>query len=171
MDLPPPEIVRKWFRYDAETGFLYRGAVKVGRRDKFGHLRAPLRWGDESGGYPVHRIAWCVYHGSWPSGVIDHINGKPDDNRLTNLRDVSRSDNNKNMSMSSRNTSGVVGVSWARDRKKWRAKIKSQNIVYELGFFSDFEDAVRARREAEREHGFHKNHGRKKTLDDMPGVS
>lgn len=44
--------------------------------------------------YGAHRLAWLHVHGAWPNGDIDHINGCPSDNRIANLRDVS-----KNMNM------------------------------------------------------------------------
>ncbi len=56
--------------------------------------------------------------------------------------------------LSSSNTSGVSGVSWAKDRDKWYAKVKKDGKQYGLGHFLDFNDAVKARWEAEKEHNF-----------------
>lgn len=43
-----------------------------------------------------HRAAWAIHYGEWPTGAVDHINGDTSDNRIFNLRDVSRSENARN---------------------------------------------------------------------------
>lgn len=105
--------------------------------------------------YYTHRIIWKLLYGEDPV-EIDHINGNRSDNRITNLRSVSRLENMRNMKKMPSNTSGVAGVFWLKDRSKWRATI-SQKI---LGNFKKFEDAVAARKQAEKEYGYHPNHGR-----------
>lgn len=62
--------------------------------------------------YHAHRLAWFYVTGSWPTAQIDHRNGIRDDNRLTNLRDVSPGCNNQNQRSASKNSkTGVLGVS------------------------------------------------------------
>jgi hypothetical protein len=90
---------------------------------------------------------------------IDHINGNRRDNRIANLRAVDRRENMRNARLRSNNTSGIVGVTFSRDRKKWVAQI-NDGKVRSLGRFDKFEDAVEARKAAERRAGFHPNHGR-----------
>jgi hypothetical protein len=46
--------------------------------------------------YPAHRVIWLWNNGAWPTGDVDHINGDRADNRIKNLRDVTRSENIKN---------------------------------------------------------------------------
>lgn len=46
--------------------------------------------------YKAHRLAWLHYHGDWPAGELDHVNGDRDDNRIANLRECSRTQNNRN---------------------------------------------------------------------------
>lgn len=46
--------------------------------------------------YKAHRLAWYYYYNQWPTGIIDHINGITNDNRIENLRDVTSSENSKN---------------------------------------------------------------------------
>jgi hypothetical protein len=58
------------------------------------------------------------------------------------------------------NSSGYIGVNWHKSAKKWMAQIKVNRKNIYLGLFTNKEDAVEARKEAEVEHGFHKNHGR-----------
>jgi hypothetical protein len=107
--------------------------------------------------YAAHRVAWAIVHGVWPSGQIDHINGNRADNRLCNLRDTDSATNGKNQRLGVNNKSGVNGVHF--DRNRWVARIKVAGKVKHLGRFENFEDAVAARREADRRFGFHPNHG------------
>lgn len=77
----------------------------------------------------------------------DHINRNRLDNRKQNLRVVSIDDNLKNRGMFRNNTSGCKGVSLVDGL--WRASIGCDNEMYCLGNFTNFEDAVSARKEAE----------------------
>ena len=61
--------------------------------------------------YKAHRLAWLYIHGTWPEGEIDHINGILDDNRLDNLRVVTRSQNMQNQRRARiDNKVGMLGV-------------------------------------------------------------
>jgi len=110
----------------------------------------------------LHRLAWLLYYGEEPDGFIDHINGVRDDNRIENLRVVSKLENHKNMKKPNTNTSGVIGVHWDKSKNRWIAKIKVEQKSYNLGHFVEFSDAVNARKNAEVLYGFHTNHGRDK---------
>ncbi len=105
--------------------------------------------------YSIHRIAWLMVHGEFPS-VLDHINGNRSDNRLSNLREVTVAENNRNASRRRDNTSGHSGVSWDNQRKYWVAFIGRRK----LGRFHRLTDAIAARKAAELAHDFHMNHGR-----------
>ncbi len=110
--------------------------------------------------YAAHRIAWLLTHGMWPNGDIDHINGNILDNRIINLRDVDRTTNLRNMTISSLNTSGITGVHWCKTWGKWKAQISGDGKRVVLGSFDNLLDAVCARKSAEIEYGYHPNHGR-----------
>lgn len=110
--------------------------------------------------YYAHRIAWAMHTGSWPSDQIDHINQKRDDNRISNLREVTNHENTKNKVRLKRNKSGVTGVDWDKRKGKWRAQISHYKRGIFLGYFDSFDDAVAARKAAEIKFGFHENHGR-----------
>ena len=86
----------------------------------------------------VHRLIWCMFHGYEPS-EIDHINRNRADNRIENLREVSRTQNNYNHPMRTDNTSGVRGVSWNKIKNKWRVYINVEKQRLELGHFKDFD--------------------------------
>jgi hypothetical protein len=105
-------------------------------------------------------LAWAISYGAWPQGQIDHINGDRGDGRLCNLNDVSQSQNDKNSARQKNNTSGVIGVSFDKSRKRWFAyayDAKSRRVF--LGRFRNFDDAVEARKKAEKQCGYAKNHG------------
>lgn len=110
--------------------------------------------------YLAHRVVWLMCTGDWPNQQIDHINGVRSDNRFENLRDVSAAENMKNLTLQSRNRSGVPGVNWCPRQQKWRVYITTNRVMKSLGFFDDFDLAVAKRRAAEIENGFHPNHGR-----------
>lgn len=113
--------------------------------------------------YFAHRLAWFYVHEYWPDEV-DHINGDGTDNRLCNLREVSHSENMRNMRKHSSNTSGVTGVHWWRTRGCWAVRIYKNNKPIHVGYFSDFNDAVVARKNAEMQYGYHDNHGTERDL-------
>ena len=82
----------------------------------------------------------------------DHINRNPFDNRKTNLRPCSQSENARNKSIPSHNSSNVIGVSWRKDRQKWRAFIQINNTYRHLGYFISKNDAIKTRLLAEKEY-------------------
>jgi len=109
--------------------------------------------------YYAHRIVFLYVDGCMPSEEVDHINGNGLDNRWCNLRLVSSSLNRRNTRLSRQNTSGVVGVSWLDDKKKFFAQIKINRETKFLGYHNDLISAVAARKNAEVKYGFHRNHG------------
>lgn len=182
------ENLQKVLRYDAETGKLFwikRSAETFPRKSRSSQWTANV-WnknfaGKEaftatSRGYRVgevfgrrclaHRLIWLMQNGNWPAGDIDHINGNRSDNRIKNLRDVSRQENQRNCAISKNNTSGVLGVAWDATNKKWRAKIKINGKTICLGRFKEIEAAKAARIKSEIENGFHDNHGRNSGMAD-----
>lgn len=131
------------------------GAPALDNLDRHGYLKGKI-FGRM---IRAHRVAWLITTGEWPEVEIDHINGIRTDNRLENLRSVTKSQNRRNSKMPSNNTSGVTGVSWFPQTKKWSARISDKDGTKVLGYFPCFAVAVRARRQAEREKGFSARHG------------
>lgn len=110
--------------------------------------------------YMVHRIIYAICHQTDLCGQsLDHINGVRSDNRIENLRICDILDNARNRKRSKLNTSGQTGIVW-RKRGKWEVRITIKGKQLHIGCFDDFKDALAARKIAEREHGFHENHGR-----------
>jgi hypothetical protein len=89
--------------------------------------------------YLQHRLAWLYVYGVWPEKHIDHINNDPSDNRILNLRDVTRSENLQNRAAQSNNTSGHKGVTWLKATQKWQAQIRLNNKNIYLGTFDTVE--------------------------------
>lgn len=83
---------------------------------------------------------------------VDHLNHNINDNRKTNLRICTPSQNNMNRSFSSNNKSGVIGVCWDKAHSKWSAQIGLNKKTIHLGLFENFEDAVKSRKNAEEEY-------------------
>jgi hypothetical protein len=108
----------------------------------------------------AHRLAWKYVNGADPAGEIDHINGDRADNRIANLRDVSRTVNGRNACRWSNNTSGVTGVYYIKADGVWAARIKVDGHSHHLGCFAEKDQAIAARKAAECRFGFHPNHGR-----------
>jgi hypothetical protein len=90
-----------------------------------------------------HRIIFTMFNGH-PVNEVDHINRNKRDNRKENLRAATRRENSINQGLSSKNTSGIKGVSYSQRDKKWRAQITINGILNHLGSFNTKEAAGRA---------------------------
>ena len=93
--------------------------------------------------YTAHRLAWLYTHGVWPR-ELDHINGIRTDNRITNLREVTRSENRRNSCRPTTNTSGYKGVTWYAPTKRWQARCTVAGTRHSLGYFETPEAAGEA---------------------------
>ncbi|AUX94248.1 HNH endonuclease [Mixta gaviniae] len=110
--------------------------------------------------YRAHRLAWFFINGSWPDGEIDHINGIKTDNRISNLRQATRSENQRNQNAPKTNTSGIKGVSWDKKHKRWHAQCMVDKKLYNIGRYKDKADAeIAVRLFRTRHHRDFANHG------------
>lgn len=107
------------------------------------------------------RVVFAMHTGSWPQQHIDHINGIKTDNRPINLRDVSRANNMRNRALSSNSTTGINGVSFHAG--KYDAYVTDDGKKRHLGRFDDISSAVATRHNAEKQLGYHDNHGRRQS--------
>jgi len=131
-----------------------RSGKQAGCADKRGYVFIGI--GEKL--YTAHRLAFLYMEGVFPE-CVDHINQIKSDNRWVNLREANYPINSRNMPSRSDNSSGFTGVSWSKVANKWVAQIGVDHKVRYLGCFSEIEDAVKARKYAEDELGFHSNHG------------
>jgi hypothetical protein len=96
----------------------------------------------------MHRLLIDV-----PDGLdTDHINRNRLDNRKSNLRSATRSQNVANTFVEKQNRSGYKGVSWKKSNHKWCTQIRAKNKVIHIGLFIDIRDAARAYNEAAKQH-------------------
>jgi HNH endonuclease len=155
----------EWLSYDSVSGHLTwlqkpaknvaAGAV-AGCRNPAGYVRVKVckKW------FTAHRVAWFLHYGEAPEGDIDHIDGNPSNNAITNLRCVSHQDNLRNTKKRKDNTSGVTGVFMDASRGKLVSSIYVSGKNRHLYIGDDFFEAVCRRKSAECGLGFHFNHGR-----------
>lgn len=94
--------------------------------------------------YLAHRLAWLYVHGVWPKEYIDHINGDPCDNRLSNLREATARENMFNRRMQKSNRLGVKGVLCARAAGRFMSRIRIDGRSVHLGTFDSVELASAA---------------------------
>lgn len=178
--LPPVELLRQLLAYDPDTGALTWLPRHI---DMFGgNVRSCGTWNTRYAGKPAlyhldahgyrtgtllgvaakaHRVAWALHYGTPPAGQIDHINGDRADNRSSNLRDVSHSQNQRNAGVRADNKTGMPGV--------FRRK-NGMYSVYVCGAYqgtaTSYESAVARRLRLVKSLGFmgghHKRKGRPK---------
>jgi hypothetical protein len=144
--------IKEYLRYEPKTGKFFwqkkiSSHIKVessaGTINKKGYIQIQM----DLRCYRAHRIAWFLYHGSWPKQDIDHINGIPWDNRIENLRQVTRSKNQQNKKV---HLKGRLVGTFKRESGRWQA-IAPKNFLdhksrkqIALGHFDTMEQAAQA---------------------------
>ena len=145
------EILQSKLDYDPETGIFTKKTnswkFKIGDVAGCKSPKGYILIGIKNKQYLAHRLAWFYVYGDLPQ-FIDHINGNPSDNRICNLRKCTKSENSKNRGKQKNNTSGVKGVTWDKQCNKWKAQIKFNGKVKNLGVFKDLEFAALVVKEA-----------------------
>ena len=154
------EKLRELLHYDPATG-IFTWKVRTAHNVKVGDAAGCpggagyLLIGLQRRLYLAHRLAWLYTYGEWPEDQIDHINRNRSDNRISNLREVSHKQNLQNAGKYSNNTSGHPGVVWDKQKSKWKARIKHNYKLIHLGRFTDIEEALSARKAAEKRYWGH----------------
>lgn len=138
--------VRELFDYDEISGLFTRkirtamrskvGDV-VGCKDTYGYLQVAI----DGKLYLLHRIAWLYVYGVFPEGTIDHIDRCKTNNSISNLRDVSRLGNMKNLPLFKNNTSGFSGVNFRKSSNRYFAHISHKSKKFHLGSYLTAEAA------------------------------
>jgi hypothetical protein len=144
--------VKELLNYDPDTGLF------AWRQRRGGAKEGPVKGCDNGKGYLslqinrkryyLHRLAWFYTHGQWPS-ELDHINRDKSDNRIFNLRIVSRRQNNFNTGLRKDNTSGHKGVCWYPQNRKWCARSFTNGRYIHIGIYETKEAAILAREQYE----------------------
>lgn len=146
LNYPPIALVKATFNYDPDSGILtWKGGGRAAEGSTAGHLSngyLTVRFGSTCK-YPsaiaVHRVAWALHHGQWPDSDIDHINGDRADNRASNLRLATRSQNLLNQPARSYNKTGFKGV--YRSGSGFIARMTANRKKVYLGYFKTAEAA------------------------------
>lgn len=160
-----PNYLRECFDYDAATGALtwrirprehFKGGAgwhnfnnqfanrPAGLADKSGHIEVKLN----GKGYQIARVIWAMQTGQMDFGLIDHIDGGPKNNRMSNLRLATHAQNARNRSHSSRNSSGVTGVTYHSQSGKWWARVTVGGKTHSFGLHKTVEGAAQVTYEA-----------------------
>lgn len=102
----------------------------------------------KQGNILIHRVIKDAPQGF----VVDHINHDTMDNRDGNLRVVTNAENHQNRNgLYSNNKSGVRGIHWNSEKKKWKACFMLNQKTTHIGYYSDIEEAKKAVIKARRE--------------------
>ena len=128
--------------YDPVTGVItWRSTGNpAGHRDA---VRGYIRIMVDGKNYYAHRLAWFLMTGAWPKHGIDHRNRNTSDNSWENLRDVTQAVNLLNQGRL------LAGVTWSKANSRWQARIDRNGKQQRLGYFTDWFDAVCARKAGE----------------------
>jgi hypothetical protein len=130
-------IVNKYI-YDKETGlFTNKKGKKIGHINKKGYIcitynKKELR---------AHRVAWEYVYGREPDGEIDHIDGDRKNNRISNLREVSRLENMNNLECHRNGSFSGVRKRW----NKYAVYITINRKCIYIGLYNTKEEAKKGR--------------------------
>ena len=112
-------------------------------------------WWKQASGYIINKDGMYLHRmimGNPDEMVVDHINGDKLDNRKENLRICTRRENVINSRVSKNNTTGYHGVSYMRHIGKYRAYIFTNGKQIYLGSYTNIDDAITARKQAEEQY-------------------
>lgn len=164
------ELLKQFVHYDPDTGVLKRTHALDRNHNRYEKEFVPTSVTAQ--GYrqislfksprTVHRLAFLYMTGRFPDEV-DHINGVRLDNRWCNLREVSSKENRMNMGIPINNKSGARGVYYYPRYSKWEVTITVDGDHKYLGRFADLDEAIQVRQDAEKEYGYHENHGKRES--------
>jgi hypothetical protein len=134
--------LRTLLRYNPETGeWWYRAAVnnrfkpgvRAGSTGAYGYWMIAI----DGRKYKSSRLAFLYMRGRWPEQMMDHIDCNRANDKWSNLREATPTQNSANRRKERRNKSGYKGVSWFSAAKKWVAHIGDGNTQKNLGYFDD----------------------------------
>lgn len=128
----PEKGVFQWVRFGRG-----RRKTQIGNLNTDGYVRLRVNGVN----YPAHKVAWYLFYQEWPQKEIDHIDGVRSNNKISNLRLATRSQNCYNKTSSRNSTSKYKGVSWDSSRNKWITSISVNGRTKHLGRYDSEEEA------------------------------
>ena len=142
------DYILKNFDYDSSTGILLR-VLTGGQRSKSGtSCNGYLRSGVDGLLTYNHRISWAHYYRDQPPEFIDHIDGDRENNRIDNLRACTLSENQMNRKVNSNSTTGYTGVTFMKNKGRFKATIYRNNKPTYLGLYDTAKEASKAYQKA-----------------------
>lgn len=162
-DILTQNYLKSIFEY--RDGYLYWN-IDVGKRIKTGSRAGSIERCNgyrkvkiNNNIYSEHRIIFMMHYGYLPK-VIDHIDNNRLNNKIENLREVTRSQNSMNSKLRKDSTTGIKGVYRVKNSNKWVVQIRAEGYLNNLGYFEDIELAeLVATMAREKYHGNFANHG------------
>ncbi len=155
------KILHELFNYDSLTGiFTQTGKGRTHKKGTVSGTRRPdnyIQITYRKKFYLAHRLAFLYMTGNFPKEEIDHKNHIKNDNRWSNLKEISRHNNSKNRTLSSNNKTGYHGITTYG--KKFRVQIHNNKKRGEtIGYYNTLDEAILVRKKKELEYGYNKNH-------------
>jgi len=140
-NLPTMAELSALLAYNPDTGLLTwrvspgrrcRAGSRAGTPNGNGYIRVKVRGRK----HLAHRLAWVLTYGQWPENEIDHIDRNRENNRLANLREVTRCENRNNFDrMTTVGASGIPNVTWHAAVRRWIGAYSFAGRKYYLGCF------------------------------------
>lgn len=150
------EEILENLRYDPDDGTFTWIKRSGGRRvdgnagsvNKDGYLQMTVN----GNVFLAHRLAWFLIHNKWPEKEIDHANMDKLDNRISNLREATGSQNRANRKVNPLSKTGLKGVTFKKSHKAWCARITIDGKRKLCGYFKTPEEAHAAYCQAAEQH-------------------
>ena len=142
------ERLREVLHYDPETGE-WRWLISTNRKIRIGSKAGSIGNGYEvivfnRKLYKSHRLAWLYMTGEWPRCHIDHADMDRSNNKWSNLRQATITQNNANRHAQKNNRAGLKGVYYHKANRKYCAQTNVGGVQRYLGIFITKEEAHNA---------------------------
>jgi hypothetical protein len=153
--LPSLDLLNYLFELDVDSGLLIR-KVRCGNQKEGqiagsinhkGYLQVSINT-DKRNTYYLHRVVWKMYYKTEPPEILDHKDRNKLNNRIDNLREVTKEQNQQTRQKNANNTSGEKGVFWDKTKKKWLVQIRANGKVNHLGRYANKNKAIAVAKDA-----------------------
>lgn len=127
------------FLWKVTKGNYVKAGKEFGSWDLYGYKTVRIN----RKSYKLHRLAWLYVYGKMPENDIDHINGIRHDNRISNLRDVTRRTNLENQTILKRQKkhTTLIGAYFDVRKNTYYSRISIKNKSIHLGTFKTEQQA------------------------------